>query len=531
MKRALALAGLMLAAGCGQTPSTTTPRAATDPSSDDAAPAAGPTVVTGTCYSTRFASDDEPPTASAVDRRYNVFARPRQADPVKKMPVPAKATVQIVGKPRVHGDIDEAALSKALRRHLSKLRSCYDKALVDSPRLSGTRTITVTVAKNGGVKSVTVTGRDQALGSCIEGALSRVVLPAPSGASATVTFTVRFKPAVSTSSGTRRLPSAPAGCTSIADEAPLVGAVSSLQRCYEIALLDDPTLGGRLDVRIAPSGSVDFAGSFGDPLSGCMRNVLARTSFAIPPDSATVCTLLLDNPLTPPSEDEVRIAIDLADVTTIDGRILDDSDLEGGGLSFTAARALRAIVPEPLDDDPAMRPRLVVRAHPGVDAQKVELVLDELAHATLPSVSFARSVGVTDAWSVVNPIGSPSDAFCRPVETSVSVLVTETGFVVFAGGIAALIDRDSYSGRGADRSAARDGDERDFDALSTAFATIKNMTLPNRSDLSIAAVPGTTYRDLLRVIELGLHAGFFDARHVQHTLLTTRLDAMVERSD
>jgi hypothetical protein len=468
-------------------------------------------VVPGSCHSTYYVPGAEAPTASAIDRRLGLLAKPRPR--YDEPPIRSKPTVRIVGKPRVTADVDSAKLDEALRRAVQKFRSCYSKALAANPRLSGTRTVTLSVTDDGTVSSVMMTGRDKSLRTCVENALVLAKMPKPPAGAMTITFTVRFKPAVTTSAA-RRLPSPPPSCDRPADSSPLVAAVSALQRCYDIALLDDNTIGGRLDLRVAPSGSVDLAGDVSEPLGGCMRNVLSRAAFEHDLETATVCTLLLRNPTAPPTADEVRIAIDLDDVSSIDGRILGNADLEGLELPYATTRALQSVIPDPLDDDRAVRPRLVVRAHPGVDAGKVELVLAQLTNSALTSVSFARSVGVTDAWSVVNPLGTPSDPFCRPERTSATVLLTERGFAVHVGGMTALIE-------------AEDG-VRDFDALSTALTTIRNTTLPNQSDLSIAAAPQTTYRDLLRTIELGIETGFFDARHAQYGLLSARISSAAE---
>lgn len=515
MRFTLALAALALTVACGQSAGVVAggPTGG-EPTRGETTD--GPRVVPGACYATHFDAVARTAPAPAVDRRSNLLARPRRDDLEEPAPARVKPIVRIIGRPRVNADVDEAELDEALRRAVHKFRACYGKALRKNPRLSGTRTITLSVTGDGTVSSVRITGRDELLRTCVENALVLAKLPKPPSGSMTVELTVRFKPSVSTSAA-RRLPRPPPACIATVDSSPLVAAVSALQRCYDIALLDDPTVGGRIDFLVAPSRSVDLAGEVSEPLGGCIRNVLSRAAFDHDLDTATACTVLLDNPSTPPTDDEVRLALDLDDVTSVDGRILATADLEDRPLTYQTERALQSVLPDPLDQDRALRPRLAIRAHPGVDNGKIDAALSALASFALPSVSFARRVGVTDAWSIVNPLGTPSDPYCRPERTAVTVVVTARGFAVLAGGLVAYID---------DRS----DDDHDFEALSTALTTIRNTTLPHRSDLSIAGSPDTTYRDLLRTFELGIETGFFDTRHAQYDHVAAQIDRAAEHA-
>ena len=141
---------------------------------------------------------------------------------------------------------------------------------------------------------------------------------------------------------------------------------------------------------------------------------------------------------------------------------------------------------------------LALRALPGIDTDLIDLVLSYLSPT---SVYFARGVGTSDEWSIVNPAGTPGWSFCDVGQEEFAVRITLYGegriqLAAFGGAVNGITAAES--GR-YDLSALR---ER-LDALSAG-------PLAGRTDAVVVAGQRIAYRDLINIVEVAVASGFVD---------------------
>ncbi len=96
--------------------------------------------------------------------------------------VPPK--VSIKGEGHVLGCIGKDAIRRVIRQHINEVRFCYEKGLVDQPDLEGRVSVGFVIKADGAVGSAKIkdsTLGNQAVESCIAGAVERWTFPAPEG--------------------------------------------------------------------------------------------------------------------------------------------------------------------------------------------------------------------------------------------------------------------------------------------------------------------------------------------------------------
>lgn len=139
---------------------------------------------------------------------------------------------------------------------------------------------------------------------------------------------------------------------------------------------------------------------------------------------------------------------------------------------------------------------LALRAHPAIDSDLVDLVLSYLEPT---SVYFARGVGTSDDWQVVNPLGTPGWGFCTVHEEEFTV-----GISIRADGRIYIEDDN-----GGDSIEANDNGGADLPGLRRALGELKALH-GGRTDAIVRAPESVAYRSLVNVIEVAVAAGFVD---------------------
>lgn len=101
-----------------------------------------------------------------------------------------------IGQPSGSVDLDKATVRRYVKRHLDKIKYCYQKQLLAKPHLQGTVDTTWTIQPNGTVKGATAKGLDAKVSSCIADVLGAIEYPKPkSGGVVTVTsYPFEFHP-------------------------------------------------------------------------------------------------------------------------------------------------------------------------------------------------------------------------------------------------------------------------------------------------------------------------------------------------
>ncbi len=103
-----------------------------------------------------------------------------------------------IGDTEIHGSIDEAELTAALKRSMKSLRRCHALRLAVLPTLAGRIVVQLTVASDGTIKNATSkksTLGDETLESCTTKALKKLRLSAlPGGGLGLVEVSIAFAP-------------------------------------------------------------------------------------------------------------------------------------------------------------------------------------------------------------------------------------------------------------------------------------------------------------------------------------------------
>ncbi len=101
-----------------------------------------------------------------------------------------------IPSPAVMGDgLDPAIIRRFVRHREARLRYCYDRALLDAPKLAGTVRASFTVGDGGAVSGVAASGLgNAAVETCIADALRSLELPRPKAGPVRATFTFQLEP-------------------------------------------------------------------------------------------------------------------------------------------------------------------------------------------------------------------------------------------------------------------------------------------------------------------------------------------------
>ncbi|MEO8699873.1 MAG: AgmX/PglI C-terminal domain-containing protein [Kofleriaceae bacterium] len=91
------------------------------------------------------------------------------------------------------GELDKAIIRRYIKRELSKIQYCYEKELLAVPDLGGTVRVGFLISPSGAVTSVTATGTNDNVASCIGGVVGAIAFPAAKGSTqVTYPFTIRL---------------------------------------------------------------------------------------------------------------------------------------------------------------------------------------------------------------------------------------------------------------------------------------------------------------------------------------------------
>ncbi len=422
---------------------------------------------------------------------------------VNGRPTSSRAPRVRIGPPRITGGLDGNAVRAVLRGAEPQVVRCYVRALRRKPSARGTMYVGLVIDRSGHPGSVVAAGVTGPLARCVRRTLSRLSFPPHAGPGSVrvwvpLYFRTSYGPTWRPSS--RALPRPPAQrCVATVDNAPLRARRKQLAVCYSAALERDPTLVGRRQVTFDHRGKVEVSSSAGDaldsPLNRCLAAAAEGVRLAVPPTASQVtCTLLLDNPAHRGGGAEgARVEITPSSIS-VNGRVLLDTAELATNTNASPRRLIAGAV-FGRSWSGATR-QVTLRAHPAVKIGVLERLLPALRAGA--SVHYARAIGVTDAWQIVNPGGTADLRACRRASGSVRIEVGKRELRVgYAGAIHAI---------------ARRAGRHDFPALVRHLASLRRGVLRGRSDADIGGRPGVQYRAVLRALEVAYAAGFFDAR-------------------
>ncbi|MDH4466782.1 MAG: AgmX/PglI C-terminal domain-containing protein [Bacteriovoracaceae bacterium] len=99
------------------------------------------------------------------------------------------------GSMSVSGNIDKDAVRRAIEKYMSKIRYCYERALLSKPSLSGSLKMEWSIQPGGrasGVRVVQSALNDATLHGCVSGVITTIPFPSPKGGPAQVNYPFSF---------------------------------------------------------------------------------------------------------------------------------------------------------------------------------------------------------------------------------------------------------------------------------------------------------------------------------------------------
>ncbi|MDQ3339713.1 MAG: AgmX/PglI C-terminal domain-containing protein [Myxococcota bacterium] len=107
----------------------------------------------------------------------------------------ASVPTMSIGQPDAKGDLDKAIIRRYIKRNIQKLQYCYEKELLNQPKLEGTSTAAFTIGVDGLVTTSTASGLDANADACIASVILGIEFPKPKGGVVTVRYPLTFRPA------------------------------------------------------------------------------------------------------------------------------------------------------------------------------------------------------------------------------------------------------------------------------------------------------------------------------------------------
>jgi hypothetical protein len=120
-----------------------------------------------------------PSTGSAIDVSYPFAFKPGASATGGMRGALAPVPVVSIGQPSVQGDLDKAIVRRYIKRNIQKIQYCYEKQLLNKPRLAGTVQAQFEIGDEGKVVSSTATGVDAAVTSCVADVIRQIEFPKP----------------------------------------------------------------------------------------------------------------------------------------------------------------------------------------------------------------------------------------------------------------------------------------------------------------------------------------------------------------
>jgi outer membrane biosynthesis protein TonB len=103
-----------------------------------------------------------------------------------------RVTIETTGA-SVVGDLDKSIVRRYLRRHIPRLRYCYEKQLLENPELEGALTIHFEITPQGLVEEVEASGLHPKVNDCVSTTIRAIQFPIPNdGGSVRVTYPFTF---------------------------------------------------------------------------------------------------------------------------------------------------------------------------------------------------------------------------------------------------------------------------------------------------------------------------------------------------
>lgn len=98
-----------------------------------------------------------------------------------------------IGQPDVQGNLDKAIIRRYIKRAAQKLQYCYERQLINAPRLSGTVTAQFTIRTDGTVANTIAGGvHSTELNTCIARVIDAIEFPKPKGGEVKVAYPLVF---------------------------------------------------------------------------------------------------------------------------------------------------------------------------------------------------------------------------------------------------------------------------------------------------------------------------------------------------
>lgn len=204
--------------------------------------------------------------------------------------LPTPKVFPMVGAPASARGSRAFAVAKTACGATAALKQCHDHAL--NPVGSLELELTVAGSKATAAKKTGGDLDDEALTSCVSAAL--VALEYPPGANGKTAYKITFEPAKNEPAPSGLVPTTTGSLSAAAIRSVVRAHMPKVRRCYQAALVTDPTLAGDLKVRftIDPTGTPDAVritdGTITDKaLRSCVVGVFSAMSFP-PPTGGSV---------------------------------------------------------------------------------------------------------------------------------------------------------------------------------------------------------------------------------------------------
>lgn len=91
--------------------------------------------------------------------------------------------------------LDKTSIRAGVKRRLTEIQICYEKALLDNAALAGTTLVEFTIGADGAVREASGHGFDAAVDPCVAGVIKTITFPRPAGKQLVVKYPFSFKPA------------------------------------------------------------------------------------------------------------------------------------------------------------------------------------------------------------------------------------------------------------------------------------------------------------------------------------------------
>ena len=103
--------------------------------------------------------------------------------------------IVIAAAPVVVGDLDKSIIRRYVKRHLEKIRYCYEQRLQKQPALAGTVTAVFTISTTGRVTASTASGMDDDVAKCVADTIAQIEFPSIDGGGVSeIHYPFAFKP-------------------------------------------------------------------------------------------------------------------------------------------------------------------------------------------------------------------------------------------------------------------------------------------------------------------------------------------------